>query len=61
MRQLGIQNVVLTSVVEAEGDEVINFQKVNASLGDENSMKYLLKTLKTRGLLLMIIYIYTII
>lgn len=54
MQQLGIKNVVLSSVFKADRDEdVIDFMKVNASLGDINSMKSLVTKLKNKG-----IYIY---
>jgi len=49
MQKLGIKNVVLSSVFMADKDEVIDFMKVNASLGNENSMKDLITKLKTKG------------
>lgn len=45
--------MVLSSVFEADKDEVIDFMKVNASLGNENSMKNLITKLKTGGIFYM--------
>jgi len=58
MQKLGVQNIVLTSVFKANGDEVIDFMKVNVSLGNENSMRNLVKKLKTKGIFLLILFIY---
>jgi len=58
MQQLGVKNVVLTSVFQADGDEVIDFMNVNISLGNENSMKNLVKNLKNKGILLIILFKY---
>lgn len=57
MQKLGVQHVVLTSVSQAVGDEVIDFMKVNISLGNEDSMKNLVKNLKTKGILYKLIYL----
>lgn len=54
MQQLGVQNVVLTSVFQADGDEVIDFMNVNISLGNENSMKSLVENLKNKGMKVML-------
>jgi len=58
MQQLGVKNVVLTSVLQADGDEVIDFMNVNISLGNESSMKNLVKNLKNKGILLIILLKY---
>lgn len=58
MQKLGVKNVVLTSVLQADGDEVIDFMNVNISLGNENSMKNLVKNLKNKGILLIILFKY---
>lgn len=57
MQKLGVQHVVLTSVSQAIGDEVIDFMKVNISLGNEDSMKNLVTNLKTKGILYNLIYL----
>lgn len=54
MQQLGVQNVVLTSVFQAYGDEVIDFMNVNISLGNKNSMQNLIKNLKSQGMKVML-------
>ncbi|KAL4131802.1 hypothetical protein QTP88_009058 [Uroleucon formosanum] len=54
MQKLGVQHVVLTSVSQAIGDEVIDFMKVNISLGNEDSMKNLVTNLKTKGMKVML-------
>lgn len=58
MQQLGVQNVVLTSVFQADGDKVIDFMQVNSSLGNNITMKDLIKNLKTKGKLFIILFIY---
>lgn len=50
MKKLGIENVVLSSVYKTDKGEVIDFMKVNASLGNENTMKDLITKLKTGGI-----------
>lgn len=50
MRTLGIKNVVLSSVFSADKNEVVDFMKVNGSLGNENSMKILINKLQSKGL-----------
>lgn len=54
MQQLGVQNVVLTSVFQADGDKVIDFMQVNSSLGNNITMKDLIKNLKTKGMKVML-------
>jgi len=49
MQQLGVQNVVLTSVFQAEGDKVVDFMQVKSSLGNNVTIKDLIKNLKTKG------------
>jgi len=52
MQQLGVKNVVLSSVFKANIDEdVIDFMKVNDSLGDLKSMKELVTKLKDKGII----------
>jgi len=57
MQKLGVKHVVLTSVFQAVGDEVIDFMKVNISLGNEDSMKNLVKNLKNKGIFYNLIYL----
>lgn len=49
MQKLGVKNVVLASVFKADRNEVIDFMKVNASLGSINSMTDLVTKLKIKG------------
>lgn len=58
IQQLGVQNVVLTSVFDGDGDKVIDFMQVNKSLGSNDTMKDFIKNLKSKGILLIILFIY---
>lgn len=49
MQKLGVKNIVLSSVFKADKNEVIDFMKVNASLGSMNSMTDLIAKLKVKG------------
>ncbi|CAH1738583.1 neutral and basic amino acid transport protein rBAT-like [Aphis gossypii] len=50
IQQLGVQNVVLTSVFDGDGDKVIDFMQVNKSLGSNDTMKDFIKNLKSKGM-----------
>jgi len=52
MQNLGVKNIVLSSVFKADGNLTIDFMQVNASLGNENTMKELIAKLKAKGRLL---------
>lgn len=49
MQQLGVKNIILSSVFKADRDEVIDFMQVNASLGNDNAIKELISKLKNKG------------
>lgn len=49
LQTLGIKNVVLSSVFSDDKGEVVDFMKVNASLGNESSLKDLVMKLKSKG------------
>lgn len=51
MQNLGIKNIVLSSIFKADRDDTIDFLQVNASLGNENTTKELVKKLKAKGML----------
>jgi len=52
MQQLGVKNVVLSSVLKADRDEdVIDFKNVNDSFGDINKMKTHVDKLKNKGII----------
>lgn len=50
MQNLGVKNIVLSSVFKADGNLTIDFLQVNASLGNENTMKELITKLKAKGM-----------
>ncbi|XP_050421225.1 maltase A2-like [Adelges cooleyi] len=54
IKKLGIENVVLSSALHGDNDQVIDFLKVNASLGTIDSMKDLITKLKSKGLKVML-------
>lgn len=54
MQRLGVKNVVLSSVFKADKDEIIDFMQVNASLGNENTMKELIIKLKSKDMKVML-------
>lgn len=55
IQKLGVKNVVLSSVFKADKDEIIDFMQVNASLGNENTVKELITKLKSKGISTIII------
>lgn len=57
MQKLGVQNVVLTSVLFSDMDGVTNFNKTNEFLG--KVFEDLIKKLKTKGILHSIILFVT--
>lgn len=50
MKSLGVKNIVLSSVFSADKNEVVDFMKVNGSLGTENSMEVLINKLQSLGI-----------
>jgi len=55
MQQLGVKNIVLSSVFVADRDEdVIDFMNVNSSLGNITFIQDLITKLKNKG----IFYVY---
>lgn len=58
MQRLGVKNVVLSSVFKADKDEIIDFMQVNASLGNESTMKELITKLKSKGIIIILYHFY---
>lgn len=50
MQKLGVQNVVLSSVFHADGEEVINFTSVNVFLGNKTFFTDLVTKLKSKSM-----------